>query len=76
MLAISGHYYGTPFMFSREITQINLLSPIIFNMVVGEVIHQWSTVVAGEYTYPKEFSREVQNLAALFYTDDGLLVTP
>ena len=45
-------------------------------MVVGEVIHHWVTVVAGQYTEPKEFSREVQNLAALFYTDDGLLVTP
>ena len=45
-------------------------------MVVGEVIHHWSTVVAKEYTYPKGFSREVQNMAALFYTDDVLLVTP
>ena len=76
MLAISGHYYGTPFMFSRGITQINLLSPIIFNMVLGEVIHHWVTVVAGQYTEPKGFGGEVQNLAALFYTDDGLLVTP
>ena len=63
-------------MFSRGVTQRDLLSPIIFNMVVGAVIHHWATVVAGEYTEPKEFSREVQNLAALFYTDDGLLVTP
>ena len=45
-------------------------------MVVGEVIHHWVTVVAGQYTEPKGFGREVQNLAALFYTDDGLLVTP
>ena len=45
-------------------------------MVVGEVIHHWVTVVDREYTYPKGFGREVQNLAALFYTDDGLLVTP
>ena len=39
-------------------------------------LHHWVTAVDREYTYPKGFGREVQNLAALFYTDDGLLVTP
>ena len=38
MISRAGRYYGAPFTSSRGITQGNLLSPTIFNMVVDVVI--------------------------------------
>ena len=53
-----------------------LLSPTIFNMVVGAVIHPWFTLVAEEEAGPDVFGRAVQWLVGSFYADNSLLVSP
>ena len=52
------------------------MSPTIFNMVVDAVIHNWATVVSGEYTVPEGFRTVVQTLSTLFCVDDRLLTSP
>ena len=46
MLASEGHYYGALFKGSRGVTQGDLLSPNILNMVVDAGILHWAMVVA------------------------------
>ena len=48
MVAREGRYYGTLFKFNQDVTQVDPLSPTIFNMVVGAVICHLVTLVAGE----------------------------
>ena len=72
MVSRAGHYYGAPFAGSRGVTQSELISPTILNMVVDVVIRHWEMVVAGEDAVPEGFCREVQKLASLFYADDSL----
>ena len=48
MVAWVGHYYGAPLKSSRGVTQVEPLSPTIFNMVVEVVIFHWAIEVAGE----------------------------
>ena len=76
MVSRARRYYDTPFKGSMGVMQGDLLSPTIFNMVVGVVIHQWTTVVDGEDTGPKGFGRASQNMAALFYAHHGILASP
>ena len=47
MVARAGRYYGSPFKGSRGVTQVNLLSPTIFNMVVDLVILHWEMWLLG-----------------------------
>ena len=44
MVARAGGYYGTAFKGAWGVTQGNPLSPTIFNVVVGAVVHQWVTL--------------------------------
>ena len=41
MVAREGRYYGTEFKGERGVTQGDLLSPTIFNVVVEAVVRQW-----------------------------------
>ena len=45
MRARGGGYYGTGFQGVREVTQGDLLSPTIFNVVVYAVVRHWVTVM-------------------------------
>ena len=45
-------------------------------MVVDLVINHLSTVITWEDTGQEYFGRAVQNLAAVFYADDGLPTSP
>ena len=44
MVARAGRYYVTAFQGAREVTQGDLLSPTIFNVVVDVVVRHWVTV--------------------------------
>ena len=48
MVAREGRYYGTLFKFNQDFTQVDHISPTIFNMVVVAVICHLVTLVAGE----------------------------
>ena len=48
MVARAGCYYGTGFKGERVVTQGDLLSPIIFNVVVDVVVRHWVTLAVKE----------------------------
>ena len=66
MVSRAGRYYGSLFKCSRGVTQVDLLSPTILNMVLDTVICHWLTVLAGEDVEPEGFGTAVQNLTAFF----------
>ena len=76
IVAMAGHYYESLFKGYMGVTQGDKLSPAIFNMVVNAVIQHWETVVEGEDKVPEGFRRSVNNLATLFYVDNGILASP
>ena len=43
----AGGYYGVVFKSFRGVTQGELLSPTIFNVVVDAVVHHWVSLVEG-----------------------------
>ena len=45
MVARTGGYYGGVFKGGRGVTQRDLLSPTIFNVVVGVVVRHWVYVM-------------------------------
>ena len=52
----------------QGVNQVNLLSSTIFIMVLDAVIHHWETRLFREDAVTEDFGREVQKLAAPFYT--------
>ena len=47
MVTWTGRYYGAPFQGLRRVTQLNLLSPTILNIVVDAMILHWVTIIVG-----------------------------
>ena len=45
MVARAGGYYGAAFKVDRGVTQVDPLSPTIFNVVVYAVVRHWVTVM-------------------------------
>ena len=74
MVAKAGGYFGIPLKGYRGVTQVNLLSPMFFNVVVGAVVCLWVTVVVPTQEYMEGPSLSIQDLAAYFYTKYGLVV--
>ena len=56
-------------------TQGDPLSPTIFNMVVDALVHHWLTITVKEAEKRRERGREGRHQAALFYADEGMLVS-
>ena len=56
-------------------TQGDLLSPTIFNVVLDTVVRQWVSMVAEVEEGLELWGREVIHCTALFYVDDGLIVS-
>ena len=75
MVARAGGYYGTVFQRGGGVTQDDLLSPTIFNMVVDAVVRHWDMVVITEAEAQGEMGKEGRNQAALLYSDDGMVAT-
>ena len=48
MVARTGGYFGTGFKGERSVTQGNVLSPTIFNVVVDAVVLHWVTLAVEE----------------------------
>ena len=75
MVARAGGYYGTAFGGERGVTQGDPLSPTIFNVVVDAVVRHWVNRIVEEAEARGETGREVRHQAALFYADDGMVVS-
>ena len=75
MVARAGGYYGTAFGGERGVTQGDPLPPTIFNMVVDEVVRHWVNGITEEEEARGETGREGRHQAALFYADDGMVVS-
>ena len=75
MVAMAGRYYGTTFQGARGVTQVDSLSPTIFNLVVDAVVQHWVTVVVEGAEDCGELGKEGRHQAALFYADNGMVAS-
>lgn len=69
-------YHGRPFHATRGVTQGDIISPMLFNIVVDVIVRYWLSV---ESPFP-ETSRDgighkILDHQVLFYADDGLLAS-
>jgi hypothetical protein len=77
VVAKQSGYYGKPFDATRGVTQGDIISPIIFNIVADAVIRHWLFTVSPEETDASDgLGDNITKRAALFYADDGLLASP
>ena len=68
--------FTPPFQAYFEVTQGEPFPPKIFNMAVDSVIRHWVEVVVTTEAVEEELRETIQELAVLFYADDGLVVSP
>ena len=73
MVDRAGRYFGLPFTGYHGVTQGDLLSPTLFNMVVDSVIRDWVTVLVATKQGMEGLGLFIRDLAAYFYADDGLI---
>ena len=78
MVARGGGYFGGIFKVQHGVTQGNLLSPTIFNVVVYAVLQNWVTVVSvmeGKAEPETEgFGQDIQWMVAYLYAYNRILV--
>ena len=75
MVAREGGYYGEAFKGARGVTQGDLLSPTIFNVVVDAVFRHWIEGLVVETVEKGETGREGRHQLAVFYTNDEMVVS-
>ena len=59
----------------REVTQVDPLSPMLFNAIVYKVMRSWATVVAADEAGPKVMGRSIQETATYSYAKYGLITS-
>ena len=75
MVSRAGGYYKKAFGGERGVTQGDPMSPTIFNVVVDAVVRNWVQRIMEEEEARGETGREGRHQAALFYADDGMVVS-
>ena len=75
MVARAGSYYGTTFRGEIGVTQGDLMSPTIFNVVVDAVVRHWVQGVVEESEARGEIGKEGRHQAELFYTNNGMVAS-
>ena len=75
MVARAGGYYKKAFKGERVVTQGYPLSSTIFNVVVDAVVRHWVNGLVDEAEAKGETGREGRHQAALFYANDGMVVS-
>ena len=73
MVARASGYFGLPFKGYCGVTQGDPLSPTLSNVVVGAIIRHWVTVVAATKKGVEGLDLLIRDLAAYFYSGDGLI---
>ena len=75
MVAKVEGYYGSDFQGLRGVTQGNLLSPTIFNVVVDAVVIHWVEVMVESADKQSRNRQEERHQNAFYYADDGMVVS-
>ena len=75
MVSIAVGYYRTAFGGERGVTQGDPLYLTIFNVVVDAVVRNWVNGIVEEAEARGETGREGQHQSAVFYADDGMVVS-
>ena len=68
-------YYRESFKGAWGVKHVEPLSPTIFNAVVDEVVRHWVTMALAKAEKRGERGDEGRHQAALFYADDGMVVS-
>ena len=75
MVAREGGYYGAAFKGAQGVTQVDPLSPTIFNVVVDAVVRHWVTVMVEGTEERGERGQEGRHQNTRFYTDNGMVAS-
>ena len=73
MVARAGGCYRVAFKGDPGVTQVDPLSPTIFNVVVDAVVRHWVTVMVEGAEERGESGQEGRHHNALFYADNGVV---
>ena len=77
VVAKQSGYFGDPFDATRGVTQGDIISPTIFNIIADAVIRAWLTAVSEVDTDASDgLGQNITSRAALFCADDGLVASP
>ena len=74
MVAKAGGYFVTTFQGYFELTQGNPFYPTVFNVFLDALIWHWVVVVTPMEAGKEGLGENIQDLAAFFYADVGLVV--
>ena len=75
VVARQGGYHGDPFEVTRGLTQGDIPSPTIFNVVVDAIVRYWLSLVVDDGSKADGLGMMVQEWLVLFYADDGLIAS-
>jgi hypothetical protein len=73
VVAKQGRHFGVAFPATRGVTQGDIVSPTIFNIVVDAIVRHWLIFVLDDGSGVNGFGRTVREELMLFYANDGLL---
>jgi hypothetical protein len=73
VVAWQSGYYGKPFEVGCGVTQGDVISPTIFNIIVDAVLHHWYSVVSPDPTDTDALGTNILERLSLFFVDDGLI---
>jgi hypothetical protein len=74
VVARQARYHSSPFEVNRGVTQGDIPSPTIFNVVCNAIVRKWKAeVTAGNLLCVR--SRAIEEIAYKFYADDGVLAS-
>ena len=76
MFAKADGYFVPPLKGYHGVTQVNHLPSTVFNVVAGDVIRKWVMVAVPTEAGTEVLRETIQELAALFYADYGLVASP
>jgi hypothetical protein len=76
VVARQGGYHSSAFTAGREVTQGDILSPTIFNIVCDAIIRAWKVGVTDSHIMSSDGGGATQEeIAAILYAGDGLLAS-
>ena len=76
VVARQGKYHGEPFEADRGVTQGDIVSPTIFNIVCDAVVRAWLLEVSEDSDDASVgIGSNLVQLASLFYADDGMIAS-